>query len=125
MNTSPLSNSECRECKILPMCIGGCKQKLMENEHHSVTDEQLCALAAAGDRSAEEALVLRYTRLVRMCARPFFLAGGDSEDLIQEGMLGLLAAIREFRPDRIILKGKLMEVCRDCEWIGVCARDLP
>lgn len=31
MNTSPLSNSECRECKILPMCIGGCKQKLMEN----------------------------------------------------------------------------------------------
>jgi len=72
----------------------------MQNERYRVTDEQLCAQVAAGDRSAEEALVLRYTRLVRICARPFFLAGGDSEDLIQEGMLGLLAAIREFRADR-------------------------
>ena len=36
------------------------------------------------------------TRLVRACARPLFLAGGDSEDLIQEGMLGLLTAIRGF-----------------------------
>lgn len=65
-----------------------------------ISDEALCARAAAGERGAEEALVLRHTRLVRMCARPFFLAGGDSEDLIQEGMLGLLSAIREFRPDR-------------------------
>ncbi len=46
------------------------------------------------DRVAEERLVMRYNRLVRMCARPYFLAGGDSEDLIQEGMVGLLAAIR-------------------------------
>ena len=72
----------------------------MQELHHSATDEQLCAQVAAGDRGAEEALVLRYGRLVRMCARPFFLAGGDSEDLIQEGMLGLLTAIREFRADR-------------------------
>lgn len=70
-----------------------------QNEN-SITDETLCAQAAAGDRAAEETLVLRYTRLVRACARPFFLAGGDSEDLIQEGMMGLLLAIREFRPDR-------------------------
>ena len=62
----------------------------------SITDETLCARAASGDRAAEETLVLRYSRLVRVCARPFFLAGGDSEDLIQEGMLGLLSAIREF-----------------------------
>lgn len=62
------------------------------------TDETLCGLAAGGDRFAEEALVVRHTRLVRICARPFFLAGGDSEDLIQEGMVGLLAAIREFDP---------------------------
>ena len=61
-------------------------------------DEPLCALAASGDREAEEALVVRYNRLVRMCARPCFLAGGDSEDLIQEGMLGLLSAIREYVP---------------------------
>ena len=48
-------------------------------------DETLCALAAEGSRDAEELLVTRYTRLVRTCARPFFLAGGDSEDLTQEG----------------------------------------
>ena len=72
----------------------------MELDLNLISDEALCARAAAGERGAEEALVLRHTRLVRMCARPFFLAGGDSEDLIQEGMLGLLSAIREFRPDR-------------------------
>ena len=41
-------------------------------------DGELCRLAAAGDRDAEELLVTRYNRLVRTCARPFFLAGGDS-----------------------------------------------
>jgi RNA polymerase sporulation-specific sigma factor len=51
-----------------------------------------------GDRQAEEELVGRYSRLVRRCARPLFLAGGDSEDLIQEGMIGLLSAIRQYRP---------------------------
>lgn len=66
------------------------------------TDEALCAQVASGDRIAEEMLVMRYTRLVRICARPYFLAGGDSEDLIQEGMMGLLAAIREYRADRAV-----------------------
>ncbi len=51
-----------------------------------------------GDVQAEEALVAEYSRLVRMCARPYFLAGGDSEDLIQEGMIGLLSAIRRYEP---------------------------
>jgi len=64
------------------------------------SDETLCAKAVAGDPLAEECLVARYNRLVRMCARPYFLAGGDSEDLIQEGMIGLLAAIRGFDPQR-------------------------
>ena len=59
------------------------------------SDEELCLLAASGNRLAEEALVTRYNRLVRTCARPFFLAGGDSEDLTQEGMVGLITAVRE------------------------------
>lgn len=62
------------------------------------TDEQLQSLAKAQAPGAEEALAERYVRIVRMCARPYFLIGGDSEDLIQEGMLGLLSAIREFDP---------------------------
>lgn len=67
---------------------------------HDPSDERLCALAVQGDRAAEERLVLRYNRMVRICARPYFLAGGDSEDLIQEGMLGLIHAIREYDPGR-------------------------
>ncbi len=84
----------------------------IEYEKNSdTTDESLCAQAASGDRAAEETLVLRYTRLVRVCARPFFLAGGDSEDLIQEGMLGLLSAIREFRPQRGASFRTFAELC--------------
>jgi RNA polymerase sporulation-specific sigma factor len=63
-----------------------------------ISDEELQTLAKNGDGDAEEALAERYIRIVRMCARPYFLAGGDSEDLTQEGMLGLLSAIREYDP---------------------------
>ena len=59
-------------------------------------DNDLLHLAQEGDKQAEEQLALRYSRLVKICSRPFFLAGGDGEDLIQEGMFGLLSAIREF-----------------------------
>lgn len=49
-----------------------------------------------GDSKNEESIAREYVRLVRSCARPYFLAGGDYEDLVQEGMIGLLKAIREF-----------------------------
>lgn len=65
-------------------------------EYADMNDMELLQLASKGDRLAEEALAGRYMRLVRACARPMFLAGGDSEDLIQEGMFGLLSAIRQF-----------------------------
>ena len=61
-----------------------------------LSDAELLSRVTAGDAAAEEALAERYSRLVRICARPLFLAGGDSEDLIQEGMLGLLSAIRQY-----------------------------
>lgn len=63
-------------------------------------DESLCRLAQQGDRTAEEQLVVRYFGLVKACARPYFLAGGDGEDLIQEGMLGLLKAVRAYEAER-------------------------
>ena len=75
------------------------------------SDEELCALAADGCRDAEEELVKRYLRPVRVCARPYFLAGGDSEDLIQEAMFGLLKAIREFDSSRDVLFKTFAEVC--------------
>ena len=77
----------------------------------TLTDEALCRLAASGDRRAEETLVSRYTRLVRSCARPYFLAGGDSEDLTQEGMLGLIKAVREFQADKDTSFRTFAEIC--------------
>ena len=70
-------------------------------EHlQTLTDEALCLLAKTGDRLAEELLVMRYFRIVRTCSRPFFLIGGDSEDLTQEGMIGLMNAVREYDPEK-------------------------
>ncbi len=62
----------------------------------TLKDEELISLSRAGNHSAEEALILRYTSYVRSFARPYFLAGGDSEDLIQEGMIGVVKAISAF-----------------------------
>ena len=75
------------------------------------SDEALCGLAVAGDNNAEECLAARYSRLVRACARPYFLAGGDSEDLLQEGMIGLLSAIRSYDPAREANFQTYAEVC--------------
>ena len=77
----------------------------------ALTDENLCALAKAGDRGAEEILVARYNRLVRTCARPYFLVGGDSEDLTQEGMVGLLKAVREYDGAKEASFRTFAEVC--------------
>ena len=75
----------------------------------TLSDEQLFSLDDA--LVAEEELVRRYSGLVRSCARPLFLVGGDGEDLIQEGMLGLLQAIREYRADREASFRTFAEVC--------------
>ena len=75
------------------------------------SDEELCLRAAQGDSEAETELVCRYGQLVRACARPLFMAGGDSEDLIQEGMVGLLTAIRGFDPGRDAAFRTYAEIC--------------
>ena len=63
-------------------------------DYTNYTDSELRQLAVAGDTAAEEELIERYAKLVRICARPYFLAGGEREDLPQQGKLGLLSAIR-------------------------------
>ena len=85
------------------------KTDLTDNQQ--LTDEQLCRLVSQADAQAEELLVSRHSRLVRICARPLFLAGGDSEDLIQEGMFGLLKAIRTYDPSRQAQFRTYAEVC--------------
>ncbi len=85
--------------------------KIVDVYNQGSSDETLCTLAVSGNRIAEEILVTRYNGLVRVCARPFFLAGGDREDLIQEGMFGLLKAIREFDPARDVSFYSFAEIC--------------
>ena len=77
---------------------------LVQSQTQSYSDESLCRLAASGDPLAETELVGRYTRLVRVCARPLFLAGGDSEDLIQ-------AAIRGFQSGKETSFRTYAEIC--------------
>ena len=88
--------------------------KLVKNDDptlEKLSDEALCTLAASGNPAAEEILMERYTRLVRTCARPFFLAGGDSEDLTQEGMVGLLKAVREYDAEKAASFRTFAELC--------------
>jgi len=84
---------------------------LSGSDDHIPTDEELCSRAAQGDSRAEGELVRRHGQLVRACARPLFLVGGDAEDLIQEGMLGLLTAIRGFDPGRDTAFRTYAEIC--------------
>ena len=65
-----------------------------------VEDGFLIALAKQGDPTAYDRLVRRYYGFVRLKASSYFLAGGDSDDLIQEGLVGLYKAIRDYRTDR-------------------------
>ena len=62
-------------------------------------DKALVRQAHGGDKLAVETLMIKYGNLVRGIARRYFLPGGETEDLIQEGMIGLYGAIREYKPD--------------------------
>ena len=62
-------------------------------------DLQLVLRARNGDGAALDQLMRRYTGFVRLKASSYFLAGGDSEDLIQEGLIGLYKAVRDFSPE--------------------------
>ncbi|MDR2167214.1 MAG: sigma-70 family RNA polymerase sigma factor [Clostridiales bacterium] len=65
-------------------------------DYAKFSDEQLARLAA-DESAAQEALLRRFKGHVTKIARPYFIMGGDREDLVQEGMIGLYKAIREFR----------------------------
>lgn len=63
------------------------------------SDEALAAKAQAGDNLAAEELLNRYKSAVRARARQYFLAGGETEDLVQEGMIGLYAAVSAYKKE--------------------------
>jgi RNA polymerase sporulation-specific sigma factor len=76
-----------------------------------VDDGYLIALAKTGDSLAYNQIVKRYYGFVRLKASSYFLAGGDSDDLIQEGLVGLYKAVRDFRTDRESSFRNFAELC--------------
>ena len=76
-----------------------------------VSDEDLAAQARRGDEQAIETLLNRYRHYARAKARTYFLAGADKEDIVQEGMIGLFKAIRDFRADRNSAFRAFAELC--------------
>ena len=87
------------------------KEKIHLDNYCELSDDTLQSLALNGDSAAENELAIRYRRLVRICSRPYFLAGGDSEDLIQEGMMGFLSAVRDYDPDMCASFRTYSELC--------------
>ena len=77
----------------------------------SVGDEELVALYRQGMTSAMEGLLARYRNFARMKARSYFLAGADKDDIVQEGMIGLYKAIRDFSADRQASFRAFAEIC--------------
>lgn len=78
-----------------------------------VSDEELIARLRAGETAIEDYLMEKYKGLVRQKARAMFLIGGDTDDLIQEGMIGLFKAVRDFQTDKEASFATFARVCID------------
>lgn len=72
----------------------------MNLEDKSFSDEELVQQAQQGDLNAEEAIMRKYKSVVKSKAAMYYMAGGDEDDIVQEGMIGLLKAIRKYDADK-------------------------
>lgn len=81
------------------------------NNYDAIPDEQVVQDARTGDEQALEYLIHKYRNFVRAKARSYFLIGADREDIIQEGMIGLYKAIRDFRQDKLSSFRAFAELC--------------
>ena len=82
-----------------------------QRAERELEDLQLVIKARNCDGGAMDTLIRRYTGFVRLKASSYFLAGGDSEDLIQEGLIGLYKAVRDFRSDKETSFRSFAELC--------------
>ncbi len=81
------------------------------NPQPELDDHYLVALAKEGKPDAYDAIIRRYRGFVRLKASSYFLLGGESDDLIQEGLLGLYKAVRDYRTDRESSFRNFAELC--------------
>ncbi|WP_341479095.1 RNA polymerase sporulation sigma factor SigH [Heliobacterium chlorum] len=86
-------------------------QRELLDDFEQLVDEEVVELAKEGDEEALEYLINKYKNFVRAKARSYFLIGADREDIIQEGMIGLYKAIRDFRCDKLSSFRAFAELC--------------
>lgn len=89
--------------------ISGCQEVSLH--FHHMRDEEVVIYARSNYPGATEHLLAKYRHLVESKARSYFLAGADHEDVVQEGMIGLYKAIRDFRDDRLARFRAFAELC--------------
>ncbi|QUH27238.1 RNA polymerase sporulation sigma factor SigH [Serpentinicella alkaliphila] len=80
-------------------------------EEQEVLDETIVESAKGGNNEALDLIITKYKNFVRAKARSYFLIGADREDIIQEGMIGLYKAIRDYRPDKLTSFRAFAELC--------------
>jgi len=82
-----------------------------ENKYESMADEDIIDLSRNGDKYAIDYIIDKYKNLVRSRARTYFLIGADKEDIVQEGMIGLYKAARDFKKDKHSSFKAFAELC--------------
>ena len=81
--------------------------------YEECTDEELITLLREGNQEIEDYLIDKYKSLVRKKAHAMFLMGGETDDLIQEGMIGLFKAVRDYLPDKNASFATFASLCID------------
>lgn len=84
---------------------------LRTEEYMNLDDEGVVLLGRNGDKDATDFLIHKYKNLVRLKARAYFLIGADREDVVQEGMIGLYKAIRDYQPDKSMAFKTFADLC--------------
>ncbi len=84
---------------------------MQENSYNILTDEEMVKMAQEGSVTAEEFLIKKYKDLVKQKSSTYFIIGGDKEDVIQEGMIGIFKAIRGFEENKEASFKTFAEVC--------------
>ncbi|HIT73646.1 RNA polymerase factor sigma-70 [Tyzzerella sp. An114] len=87
------------------------KETFVFNKYINMHDEDVIDLIKSGDTDAQEYIFGKYKNVVKMKSRAYFLIGADSEDIIQEGMIGLYKAIRDFQKDKNASFKVFAELC--------------
>lgn len=81
------------------------------NELQNRSDNELVSFAQNGNLDAEEALMRKYKDTVKIKANLYYMAGADEDDIMQEGMIGLMKAIRQYSPERAASFGTFASIC--------------